>query len=362
MTAERNLNVGVSVKEDVVNICGWPTDTVSIDYRNKDNEVIPAHTLILFVPGNPGCIGWYQKLLFQIIEKLGVGFAARGVSYAGHGIRNNITGAHDKLRENSIAWTVDGQVEHKIKWLDFLSVQERFRSGTNKHTKIPFARFVFLTHSIGSHLVNRLCLLRPDILQQTKLILHLMPFIRFDPPTLQKWYLSTVARSSDAAVQLLRTMSKFASLIPTNILDFCMKNFSNIPDEEDRKLAMGLVTQPSMATNFLTLGCEELRDIPETEDMAAMRIIGQKCQTCMLYCGAPDQWAPFSHIADIQDLQKKGSIPENISITYMKELLHAFIIYPNMIPSVLDFVIQSVQKNVTSADQPLPKTYIRSSL
>jgi hypothetical protein len=55
-------------------------------------------------------------------------------------------------------------------------------------------RFVFVSHSIGAHLVQRLCVMREDILERTDLLVHLMPFIRFDPcQAHKKTILSTVA-------------------------------------------------------------------------------------------------------------------------------------------------------------------------
>ena len=70
------------VTKDVVKMLGWPTDVVSIDFA----EAKPPHTYLLFVPGNPGLVGWYIPALVSILQQLGSGFAIRGVSYAGHGI------------------------------------------------------------------------------------------------------------------------------------------------------------------------------------------------------------------------------------------------------------------------------------
>ena len=112
------------VKETVQDISGWPTDTLSIDYDRRSDGLGPyPQTVILFVPGNPGCVGWYKKMLVALVERLGIGFAARGVSYAGHGVGENIVGdGMAKLvdrpdcgrRNPRIPWTVDGQVEHKV--------------------------------------------------------------------------------------------------------------------------------------------------------------------------------------------------------------------------------------------------------
>ena len=134
---------GLSVAERNMSICGWPTDTLQIDHIiSSDNDAHhqSPHTLIIFIPGNPGVIHWYIDILCQIVDQLGSGYAARGVSYAGHGVGEHIVGTRadhqqsfysDHLPNNncnepnkegwrnmSVAWTMAGQIRHKEKWID----------------------------------------------------------------------------------------------------------------------------------------------------------------------------------------------------------------------------------------------------
>ncbi len=132
----------LSVLERRVHICGWPTDTLSIDYygRNATSESKnngPAssttHTLLLFIPGNPGVIHWYTIFLTQVVQQLGRGFAVRGLSYAGHGVGEDVVGTSDDhnqsfhrkrqdeklnesmdaddLKDMRVPWTMEGQSE-----------------------------------------------------------------------------------------------------------------------------------------------------------------------------------------------------------------------------------------------------------
>ncbi len=133
--------------ERKTSICGWPTDAVFIDHCNAKNaeddsalrqnsslhnraprrDCCKPHTLLLFVPGNPGVVHWYTVFLTRVVERLGMGYAARGVSYAGHGVGEAVVGNADehrrsdysgspkvedrnrKLRNMKIPWTMDGQ-------------------------------------------------------------------------------------------------------------------------------------------------------------------------------------------------------------------------------------------------------------
>lgn len=107
----------MEVQEERIDICGWLTDVVSIDHPNKTDHS-KWRTILLFIPGNPGVIHWYVSFLCNILQHLGEGFAVRGVSYAGHGVGDEVVGSDtDHARGVSIAtqkkmdvaWTMDGQ-------------------------------------------------------------------------------------------------------------------------------------------------------------------------------------------------------------------------------------------------------------
>ena len=319
----------VVVKEEVVEVCGWKTDMISIDPMALNNDY-DVHTWIVFIPGNPGCIGWYKRLLKEIIQGLGKGYAGRGISYAGHGVgMDKTTSAKDRTFQ--IAWTICGQVDHKITWLTQQLQQKKKK------------RLIFVTHSIGAHLVHRMCLICPTICEMTQQIIHLMPFIRFDPPFFMKQYLTSVSQSPLLAIAFLRTMTKVASTLPRSMLDQIL--FKSVP--EGRDLAIDLLTQPQMATNFLRLGIQEIRDLPQSQpDIHAFQYL-HNISIHMLYCGGPDHWAPPFHITDI--LKQQCS---NVYITYMDQLLHGFVVFPHMIPPVVNFTIQSIQKHQTSNNKP----------
>ena len=70
------------IKKQIRKLCEWPTDLVSIDYTTScpasssyrasfGNLCRYPHTVIMFVPGNPGCVNWYVKMLTSIVERLG---------------------------------------------------------------------------------------------------------------------------------------------------------------------------------------------------------------------------------------------------------------------------------------------------
>lgn len=110
----------VRVKEDEKELCAWQTDTFEIDYYDSDHNQQHPHTILMFVPGNPGCAGWYIAMLKTVVERLGRGYACRAASYAGHGTVSHLVTAKDD-KGKKLAWSVDGQVEHKIEWIDLVT-------------------------------------------------------------------------------------------------------------------------------------------------------------------------------------------------------------------------------------------------
>jgi len=71
----------------------------------------------------------------------------------------------------------------------------------------------------------------------------------------------------------------------------------------------------------------------------------------MLYCGGPDQWAPKSHMEDIQEAKTAGSLPNNITLEYMDDLVHGFIVYPQMVGPAADFVCRSIASATVTKGQ-----------
>jgi len=59
-----------------------------------------------------------------------------------------------------------------------------------------------------------------------------------------------------------------ASLLPHSAVDVYLKHVAGVSIVEDRELARGLLCNPEYAENFITLGMEEIRDVPEKHDVS----------------------------------------------------------------------------------------------
>jgi hypothetical protein len=296
MPSSSSKNVKVQVKEEVVTLAGWPTDVVRVDHNSNAAEHQTIRTILVFIPGNPGCIGWYTKnLLVELVQRLGPGVSARGVSYAGHspnealtqvllaeeveekevedGKEQNYEQHYSSGGDTSIPWTVNGQIQHKIAFLDFILSEEEQEN--DKNTTATATQFIFLSHSIGSHMVERLCILRPDLLKRTIGIVHCMPFIRMQ--ALHKWseqsVLDWAASHPSTVIRGGQSLSRAFQWLPQSVVKQAASSSRIMDNVQDRELALGLLRQPTFARNFFELGLEEIRDVPETIDVSQVKSI-----------------------------------------------------------------------------------------
>jgi hypothetical protein len=217
----------------------------------------------------------------ELIRRLGDGFAARAASYASHSANQALVTNHNihnfDNRDSSVAWTVDGQVEHKICYIDYVlseiesSPREKSESNLRSGPKI-----LFLAHSIGAHMVERLLMLRPDILCRTLGVLHLMPYIRMKSFPSKQNLLDFGAASPQVLVGVASSIMRVLSLLPETTVDSLGK--SAFEDDDGRLLAVQLLRQPTYARNFFNLGTEELRDVPEVIDVSNLIFAKTHCQ------------------------------------------------------------------------------------
>ncbi|CAJ1963311.1 unnamed protein product [Cylindrotheca closterium] len=350
------------VSEHVVDILGWPTDVISIDYdstvsqsetNNADlNTTMPTtpHTTLVFIPGNPGCCAWYQPILLELIKALGLGYCARLVSYAGHNPYHpdhaNVE-KHQERLDASIVWTVDGQIRHKEAFVD---------QYCNSYSQL-----IFLSHSIGSHMVERLLMQRTDILQRTACVIHMMPFVRMKAPNqFDQAKLDFGAANPNLLIGFGRsTMKVLAKLYSTESLNALLENFQVYQDAKGRDLAAHLLLQqPHYARNFFELGTEEIRDVPFAMDRTCMKQITRHCPLILLYC-ANDQWAPYEHTPEIlEESNNKNKNNKNnnnsngtsfsypISIHYFPNHKHDFVSVDAMVPPITNCCLQAIQQSL----------------
>ena len=299
-----------------------------------ENVIIDTpHTVLVFVPGNPGLIEWYLSFFVQLVERLGPGFAARGVANAGHSLHPEHVHSEDDARCTDIPWTVEGQSLHKEAYVDLLMQEFETTSKVRGVAQAP--QFLFVCHSIGTFFAQQLLMRRVDF--PTRLLIGLMPFIRMNAPWDKQYILETLAAHPDATIRAHEFLSRLLSKLPKSWLNCAMRY--SVPDPEARYTAVQLITQPHFIPNFFHLGLEEIRDVPETVHAGPLR----RCPTALLLAGN-DHWAPKEHLKDMQCLRDRNMLPETVTWEYRPELRHDFVVDKEQVVVALDFCEKHIRQ------------------
>ncbi|GKZ01280.1 hypothetical protein MPSEU_001079000 [Mayamaea pseudoterrestris] len=364
------MNTSVSTTEKVVSLLGWPTTTISIQWTKNDNEpkedpatlhnsfeLSSPDTVIFFVPGNPGLVQFYVPMLLAMMQRLGPGFAAFGASHAGHGVTNdsnewelgdnmadetidNQQQNHEQQGDTSISWTMEGQVLHKMAFIDHILQSLVFQHSSTLQQ--PF--IIFISHSIGSYLTQQLLLLRPDVLLETQLLIQLMPFTRMNAPLRTQLVLDLIAKEfpKRTAIRMLQQFSRVMARLPEPTVDAILLRHGNMTDAHARSVASKLVRNASFAGNFLELGSREIRQVPRHLETSSLRYINAYAPIAMLLA-KNDHWAPQESLTnDIKLLQKQDILPENVDTHYNAALKHDFVSYSGQSDVVVDFCVEQI--------------------
>jgi pimeloyl-ACP methyl ester carboxylesterase len=380
---EMSNKVSLEVRRKVVHIHGWETDTFSIDYyrqqtigedrrthHSADNAIsagspspsstantfnpIHADYYIIFVPGNPGLIEWYIDFFRELVQRLGVRFAARGIANAGHSLDliereeqhlKQIGGEHKsqnsgRTRDSAlwpVPWTVDGQAMHKAAYVRTL-LQEIPRS----------SKLIIVGHSIGCHFSQRMCVVYPQILQRTVLFLYLMPFIRMDAPVHWQTLGDFLVQHPKAAILPYATIMRLARLLPDSVLHYIMSK--SVKDDAGRQVAIHLSRIPRFATYFFRLGLEEVRDVPQVIDVAGLSSLTHNGNShiAFLYAG-DDHWGPDFHVSELRSvIVANKALRDKCTVEQNTRLRHDFVTDPAQVPVVVDFCCRRIMQAIKS--------------
>jgi hypothetical protein len=138
-------------------------------------------------------------------------------------------------------------------------------------------------------------------------------------------------------------------------------------DESITNIITKILRNPSYPRNFFELGTEEIRDIPNEVDIAALRLLSsyrpplsnntndydwqlarpQKQQRgrpiFILYAGDNDQWCPSFHGDEIKAFQSANVLPPSIKTTKIPNLRHDYVCQDRPLRSkVNDWIVSNI--------------------
>jgi len=343
-----------------VNLLDYPTQTLYLSPTQPSFPNSPSSPItnlhFIIIPGNPSICSWYIPFIHELHKTLLPSLTPSQrchfhcVSYAGQGnsprlvgeindnnvcelsgdrsrIRNRNNGNGGKSR-NDVSQTLHGQILHKIAFIDYVkathfsksnssnSNSNSSNSNNNNNNSNSSNRIILLGHSIGCHMINKLLHLRPDLSSLTLHVFHLCPFIRLR----KKLFHRLVLSSPPLAEFLLQSSASFLSaFLPSKpfeaIASSYMSNALHIKTPLSRKVALQAASSPAFARNFIRLGAEELRDVPEEFDVGELAELSGKVNggVSFLYGGGGDVWGPKVHYEELKGRVERGELDSGSS-------------------------------------------------
>merc|ERR1711865_274000 len=151
-----------------------------------------------------------------------------------------------------------------------------------------------------------------------------------------------------ALISIGTKISQTLRCLPESIVRTIVR-FGIVQNYNESDEITNLLRQVDYPTNFFNLGLEEIRDIPNDIDVPGLRILSsiviptsslrngvdlnvvnnnnnelrtiknlrqqRNRPVCILYAGENDQWCPYFHGKEIQNLQATNVLPPSIKIT-----------------------------------------------
>ncbi|KAK1300096.1 hypothetical protein QJS10_CPB13g01372 [Acorus calamus] len=266
------------------NVKSCPTELLEIPA--EDPSIV-----VLFIPGNPGIVGFYRDFIEEVYEQLNGSASVTAVGHICHSRKSWMQGR---------MWTLEDQINHKV---DF--IKQELHNAT-----IPV---VLVGHSIGSYICLEVLKRFP---QQVKFNIGLYPFLTLNNDSVKQSIIGKITASPffsaaiSSSAALLGLFPKWASssLVKSSV----GKSWSSTAIDA----TCNDLLQYHTVRNALYMAMTEFKKLSEDPDWMFIR--GKGDMIAFLF-GIDDHWGPLSLFEKIST-----RVPE-ISLSIEREgHTHAF--------------------------------------
>jgi len=265
------------------NINGIPTPILTYG-RGTDDELEDVNYLILLIPGNPGIIDFYSDFMSDMYDRLVQSFPDQmipiwGICHAGHQCNHHKNRLPDHT-ENPFLYDLDGQVEHKIKFIQDC---------------IPdHVRIIGIGHSIGCKVWSEMIRRSPDI--EVNLLHCFMLF-----PTLERIQMTPNGQSILPYFPYEKIIPYLLSplfYLPTFMKKFIIKYHLGGNDSDITPCAipaaMHIFNIGFIQRSFL-MTRSEFEKVVDLDVVTLKRVLHK----LFFYFGTKDQWCPIEYALDM---------------------------------------------------------------
>ncbi|UYV79338.1 C2orf43 [Cordylochernes scorpioides] len=268
--------------QDFVVVGGVPTHVLTCGRWLEDE--LPG-LIIIFIPGNPGAIDYYEEFLKALYEGLQRAVPIWGISHAGHAM-SPPGYPRPKIQGNEELYSLEGQVAHKVAFIQ---------------KYVPANREVILIgHSIGCYVVLEILRRLPG-LQVPRAVL-LFPTVERMASTPQgQWVWPLLTYLRYPTLLGVYALSCLSPQMQWRVLSWYFKD-RPVPDCVYRG-CMHLF-QPECARLCMLMARDELQKVHALdEDTVATNL-----HRITFYYGTEDRWCPLSYYQDMKDRFPEGDI------------------------------------------------------
>ena len=317
---------------------------------------IPAKYQIFFIPGNPGCLIYYEKF-FKILHecccnsKRDYRVELHAVAHAGHHLSNINKNCNNQNNKCRITYSLEEQNIHQAAFI-------KRHADISESTEI-----MIIGHSIGAYMIGRITELlsssssSSSIVTRIKDLILLMPFV--------KWRnLPLLHRCQLRCFQSLLPFSKQLALLSLPLIPNTLLKVALSTATPKEYVDHAVDTIQKVGSNFLSMGVDEIQTISNQQEnmkgldlLGKLRFYGSNFRSAYALYTLDDNWAPIEDIVDL----KKDVFP-SLQYDIVPNLVHSFSLDEYMSRFVAAIIARQVNPGLRGTTMPMSGHGIRSKL
>ncbi|PSN38475.1 Lipid droplet-associated hydrolase [Blattella germanica] len=282
--------------EGFVTVNGVPTNVVTWGGWLEDEAIKSQKEVVLFFPGQPGILGFYETFLAKLHCQLGLPVWA--VSYAGQAMPPSESDL-PPLAGNEHLYDLQGQIDHKI---DFI---QKFVRENMKITLVA--------HSMGSKMTIE-SLKDSSVRRKVRKAYLLFPALErlMEAPNANAFWVKHPKIYMLVGMAIVRLFYFFPLLLKKCIISFFLI-LNGIPIVHIDSVLQYM--NPTICSNIGYLAYDKMNKVRELDYDGIKGIV----DILYLYYGVNDGWIPLSYMNDL-----KEKYPDVDAVVCDKGIGHAF--------------------------------------
>ena len=327
-------------------IYGVKTDTFHLrSSRNDGNSACHGKSLhMFFIAGNPGTLHFYTSFLERLLITVQNNkyfenydtISCHGVGHANHHLDGSKTSELNGAYDDSQCYGLEFQISHKLAFI--MSVLDSPECNLQVGKLKDGVEVMMIGHSIGAYMVIDILTRSEQLMQRTRDILLLMPFISWTRlPMLHRAKLSSFLSFHPMSHRLITSLAAPLLRMKPSVRENILRRVTSMKGETLD--SVGRLINRRLLNNFLTMGVDEIRDVRVNQNRIFSLLEeldrGKSCneKNILLLYTDNDVWSPLK---DAEFL--RNGMKNNTTVVVEPGLTHAFSLTDSRIDRTCDII------------------------